>query len=184
MKITFDLRQDALMAHLTQFPERLATSMVKAMRRVVIGLQAHVKADKLTGQVLHVRTGTLRRSINQEVRYAGGGLIEGIVGTNVEYAAAHEYGFHGTVTVRAHVRRISTASKAKALSSSSGKAATIARWVGRSSKNRFVKGYADVRAHTRTVNLPERSFLRTALKEYEPLANIEFQRALMEAFRP
>ena len=184
MKIVFDLRQDALMAHLQQFPERLATSMVKAMNRVTIGVQALVKSGKLSGQVLHVRTGTLRRSINQEVRYAGSGLIEGIVGTNVEYAAAHEYGFHDTVTVRAHIRRISTSIKSQALTAQNGKAATIARWVGRESKNRFVKGYADVPAHTREMNMPERSFLRTALKEYLPIANIDFQRALMEAFKP
>ena len=185
MKLTIDLRQDALMAHLSAFPERLATSVVRAMNRITIGLQARVKAEKLSGQVLHVRTGTLRRSINREVRASGSaGMIEGIVGTNVEYAAAHEYGFDGTVTVRAHVRRISTKFKSEALQSQNGKAATIARWVGRSGKNRFVKGYADVAAHARHMHLPERSFLRSALKEYEPVARIELQRALLEAFKP
>lgn len=176
MKITFDLRQDALMAHLTAFPDRLAKSVVRAMNRVTIGVQAHVKADKLSGQVLHVQTGTLRRSINREVR-VNGGEIEGIVGTNVEYAAAHEYGFHGTVTVRAHIRRISTSIKSQAIGSMHNR-------VGRASKNKYFKGYADVREHSRKVDLPERSFLRSALKDYLPVAQVEFQRALLEAWKP
>jgi phage gpG-like protein len=184
MKLTIDLRQDALMAHLTQYPERLATSVVRVMNRLTIMVQARVK-EKLSGEVLHVQTGTLRRSINQEVRASGSaGMIEGIVGTNVEYAAAHEYGFDGTVSVRAHVRRISTAIKSQALQSATGKAATIARWVGRESKNQYVKGYADVAAHSMHMHVPERSFLRSALKEFEPVINIELQKALLEAFKP
>jgi phage gpG-like protein len=184
MKLTIDLRQDALMAHLTQYPERLATSVVRAMNRLTIMVQARVK-EKLSGEVLHVRTGTLRRSINREVRASGSaGMIEGIVGTNVEYAAAHEYGFDGTVTVRAHIRRLTTNKKAEALTSATGAATKIARWVGRKGTDRFVKGYADVAAHTRHMHLPERSFLRSALKEYEPVINVELQRALLEAFKP
>lgn len=99
--------------------------------RSVIKLQRHVQQDKLSGQVLHVRTGRLRRSIAQNVE-ASGNEITGIVSTAVSYAKTHEYGFKGTVNVRAHDRN----------------------------------GHP-VRGHTRQVNLPERSFLRSALADFE-----------------
>ena len=150
------------MAHLQQFPERLATSMVKAMNRVTIGVQALVKSGKLSGQVLHVRTGTLRRSINQEVRYAGSGLIEGIVGTNVEYAHVHEYGFHGTVSVKEHLRMQKVA------------------W-GKAMKN---PREVTVKAHNMTMNTPGKRFLRDALAENAELIRETYRKAVNRGLQP
>ena len=55
-----------------------------------------IRAEKLSGQLVKNRTGTLRRSIHPDAE-ASGSTITGIVGTNVEYAkylergtAAHE----------------------------------------------------------------------------------------------
>ena len=167
--LTFDLRADELMAQLRSYPERVASSVVKAMNRCTILVQAHVKTNKLTGQVLHVRTGTLRRSINREVRASGQtGMIEGIVGTNVSYAAVHEYGFSGTVSVREYVRRVKAGGRA-------------AMGLGRRAKG--TAGVTTVRAHSRSVNVPERSFLRSALKDCTPVINLEFQRALLESWK-
>lgn len=70
----------------------------KRIRRLAIKLQSIVMKNKLSGQALKVRTGTLRRSITQTVNVSGT-AVTGIVGTNLEYAAIHEY---GGVT-RAHV---------------------------------------------------------------------------------
>ena len=190
MKITIDLRQDALMAHLSMFPDRLATSIVRAMRRATIGLQGYVKSGKLSGQVLHVQTGTLRRSINQEVRYAGGGLIEGVVGTNVEYAAINEYG--GTVAVSTHIRQLRERGKMTLFKTSKSKDFGVWKNVrgkktgvnatvsGASSKTQF---FTRAGASMFLRHVPERSFLRSALKEYQPIVNIELQRALLEAFK-
>lgn len=63
----------------------------KTMGRLVLELLVKVKRDKLSGQALNVRTGRLRRSITQRVEVHGT-TIEGVVGTNVEYAKFHEYG--------------------------------------------------------------------------------------------
>ena len=65
-------------------------------------------SDKLSGQVLKNRTGTLRRSINQHVEETDTS-ITGILGADMDiarYARAHEYGFRGTVQVPAHTRTI------------------------------------------------------------------------------
>lgn len=110
--------------------------------RVVTKLQGNVVAGKLSGQVLKVRTGTLRRSIHNDVTVTGS-TVTGIVGTNMEYAAFHEYGFNGSQNVKEHIRTIKTA-------------------FGKTLKSP-VK--ATIRAHARKVNYPEHSFLRSALTE-------------------
>ena len=99
------------------------------LRRTAIDLTAQVKGGKLSGQVLNVRSGRLRRSINYRVTESATGT-EVKVGTNVEYARVHEYGFAGRVSVKEHMR--------------AGKR---------------------VRAHTKNMRVPERSFLRSTLKE-------------------
>ena len=70
--------------------------------RAVLRVQRRVK-EKLSGEVLNVRTGRLRRSIVERVE-SSGSVVTGIVGTNVEYAAPHEYGFIGVVTVKESLR--------------------------------------------------------------------------------
>jgi phage gpG-like protein len=111
---------------------RLLVDLKREITRVAIDVSAHIKDRKLSGQVLKVQTGRLRRSINYKIGETGTG-IEARVGTNVEYARIHEFGFSGTVNVREHMR------KAK-------------------------KAYT-VKAHTRRVNLPERSFMRSSMKD-------------------
>jgi phage gpG-like protein len=110
------------------------------------------KQDKLTGQVLNVRTGRLRRSITQRVEEEGGSVV-GYVGTNVKYARAHEFGFTGNVTVREHLRR-----------TKGGKEATV-------------------RAHSRNMHLPERSFLRSALKDLQPAIRQDIRGGISEAVK-
>lgn len=84
-----------------------APGLIKArVDRTVIGLglelEAYVKARKLSGQVLKVRTGRLRSSISQGSAMQAGDSRSGFrstpntavytVGTNVKYGAAWEHG--------------------------------------------------------------------------------------------
>jgi phage gpG-like protein len=73
----------------------LTPKIQEAVRRTVlllaIRLTAKVKEEKLSGQVLRNITGTLRRSINYKL-WVTGDQVMARVGTNVEYAAVHEYG--------------------------------------------------------------------------------------------
>ena len=121
-----------------------------SIQRLTLRLLAKVKSDKLSGQVLNVRTGRLRRSINQRVTVKDNGVY-GVVGTNVKYGRVHEMG--GRVTVKAHLRMQRMA------------------WGKRMKNARMV----EVRAHV--VDYPERTFLRSALREMEP----DVRRALREA---
>jgi hypothetical protein len=74
-----------------------ARELLRASRAVLDHADALREGEKLSGQVLKNRTGTLRRKINYEVRETPTG-ITGSVGVKLSYAAAHEYGFDGVVT--------------------------------------------------------------------------------------
>lgn len=137
-------------ARFDQMPPALQVELRTGITRAVLRIQKHVKADKLSGQVLNVRTGRLRRSVTFRVEQEPG-KTTGIVGTNVSYARAHEYGFHGPVTVREHLRKV--------------KSGTV----------------ATVRAHSRQMNLPARSFLRSALADLVPETRSEIEQALARA---
>lgn len=110
---------------------------------------------KLSDDVLRVRTGRLRRSINQKIEDDAFGIF-GTVGTNVVYARRLEEGFSGDESVRAHLR-------------------TITQAFGKS----LVGGplTIQVKPFTRHANTPARSFLRSSLDELSP----HIVKALQEA---
>jgi len=143
-------------ARLQAMPGKARVAIKATVQRLTLRLLTKVKMEKLTGQVLNVRTGRLRNSINQRVTETQSGVF-GSVGTNVEYARVHEMG--GTVTVKAHTRLIKQAF---------GKPLRYPVW-------------QTVKAHT--VKYPERSFLRSALKEMEPEIREQLQQALTGAMR-
>lgn len=130
---------------LTNVTPQVKQELRSAVDLMTMKTLARVKM-KLSDDVLHVRTGRLRRSITQTVSEDGGNIM-GTVGTNVVYARFQELGFSGTQNVRESLRTIKTAF---------GKA---------------IKGGPvtfTVRAHTRQVNYPAHSFLATAMAEMRP----------------
>jgi phage gpG-like protein len=54
---------------------------------------------------LRLQSGMLRRSMRATPATRDGDHISSDIGSNVHYAALHEFGFDGTVTVRPHMRR-------------------------------------------------------------------------------
>lgn len=135
----------------------LKAEMRKAISRAAVMLVAAIKM-KLSDDVLHVRTGTLRRSVGYKIVEDDSG-IAAIVGTNLVYGAVHEFGFHGPEQVKAYNRRVT-----KAFGRPLTKP-TIAR----------------VRAHTRNVNFPERSFVRTSLSENLEQIRVEVEQSAKAA---
>lgn len=121
----------------------LRDELRRAVQEQGIRVLALVKA-KLSGPVLKTRTGRLRRSVNMRFTETPT-EISAAVGTNVDYARAHEHGFDGVVTVREHLR-------------------TITQAFG----NPIAPTQVVVGAHPRHMRLPERSFLRSTLQEEGP----------------
>lgn len=151
----------AVTRYFRALPDGVRSRVTDSIGRLALRLQRKVKAEKLSGievvnkagggikfkrnkslQVLKVRTGTLRRSIDQRMVLTSN-TIAGVVSTNVKYGKAHEYGGLQTQTVREHLRLVKQA-------------------FGKSLKSPV---WSTVKGHSRTVDLPERSFLRSALAE-------------------
>ena len=143
MDLNVSVKAESVLAALSQAPARFQDALVRVVTRFGIALQAAVKVRKLSGQVLHVRTGTLRRSINSQV-FDQRGEVYGKVGTNVVYAGVHEYGFTGTVSVAGHTRRL------KARPGSDPGSARSDVWV---------------QTYSRRMDVPARSYLRSTLGE-------------------
>ena len=116
----------------------------QTVMRLALKMTSLVKR-KLSGEVLKVRTGRLRRSIHPEWEFRRG-WSGATVGTNVEYAAIHEFG--GDIVPK----------RAPALLFK-----VDGRWV-----------------RTQRVRMPERSFLRSALREMEPEIEGQLRAAVMQ----
>ncbi len=131
---------EKVIGRLDQIPGQVAAALRRAVEAEAVKLTAYVKEQKLSGQALKIQTGALQRSINYQLLDEGG-RIAATVGTNLVYAAIHEYGG----TTRAHVIE-------------SSQAKTLAFQMG--GQNVFCK-----RVNHPGSRMPERSFLRAALSE-------------------
>jgi phage gpG-like protein len=151
---------DATIGELRAAGARIGVSMTTSIGRLTLMLLRKVKAEKLSGQVLKVRTGRLRRSINQRIEGANTAHVSGVVGTNVRYGRTHELGFKGTVKVKESLRT------------------QVQAWGKPISPIKV-----HVRAHDRNVDLPERSFLRSSLRELQPAIVKEIGAGVSEAIR-
>ena len=90
--ISADIKGDEQVAiRLENLPSNIRAQLKKAMNDAMIDLRGYVAANKLSGQLLKVRTNNLRSSITQRITDDPTSVV-GIVGTNVKYAAIHEYG--------------------------------------------------------------------------------------------
>lgn len=80
---------ESVIARFQGAPERLRQALAATTLRLAIEAQRRVMETKLSGQVLHVRTGRLRRSINV-APIAEAGRVGARTGTNVSYGRIWE----------------------------------------------------------------------------------------------
>ncbi len=152
-----------LVAKFGQLSPKVHLRLVKAMHAAMTRLQAYVQSAKLSGQVLHVRTGAGRRSVGEFVEDLAEEVLGKVgipSGPTLVYMRAHEFGFDGTVSVKEHLRRIKEA-------------------FGRPIPPTDVT----VGAHTRTMHLAERRWLRSAFDEFRDAIRAVLQQAVSEAVR-
>jgi HK97 gp10 family phage protein len=147
-----------LIARLSAMPEKLRAGVGRAVLRLAQQLQRKVQSEKLTGQVLKVRTGSLRSSINYQVA-EDATSVTASVGTNIRYAGIHEFG--GTQPGRQILPK-------------RGRALAFEFAGGR----RFFASVDRPAAH-----FPERSFLRSALREMQPTIKAELETAVRGALK-
>lgn len=156
--ISADFRGDKpALDRLRALPGAANEGLARAVAKLGIGLQSRIRQDKLSGQVLKTRSGALKASIEVATDRSAA-AITATVSTDLDYAAAQEYGFSGTVSVRSSLRRIKQA-------------------FGRPISAKTIS----IGAHSRRMNLPERSFLRSALDDMTPDISAGVNDALREA---
>jgi HK97 gp10 family phage protein len=148
-----------LIARLDAMPAKIRNALIKKVTALSLLLEAKVKGDKLSGQVLNVKTGALRRSIFSVVTSTETSVTGKVASSgDVKYAAIHEFG--GTINVP------EITAKGKALAFMMG------------GKQVFFKKVA---AHT--VTMPERSFMRSSLKDMESQIREGLTQTVREAMR-
>lgn len=144
MKLTYDIiGREEVAASFAERKSLVIGNVFRTVKALTYELERHVKQDKLQGQVLHHRSGRLANSVHSEFYQESQTTLYGAVGTNVEYAAIHEFGG----TIPAHVVMAKTA---QALA--------------------FIPKGSDEIIFRRKVmipdvQMPERSFLRSALTD-------------------
>ncbi len=149
----------AALDRLRAMREAAGSGIARAIAKLGIDLQNDVRQNKLSGQVLQARSGSLRQSIAVQIDQSDT-AVSATVYSDLDSAAAQEYGFSGTVDVRASLRQIKEAF---------GHPIT-AETVG-------------VGAYTRRMDLPQRSFLRSALDDMTPDIGASVEDALRQALR-
>jgi len=160
MNVVITMKTADVQNALKNAPGKIRASVLRTVTLLTTDIQASVIGDKLSGQVLHVRTGNLRGSVNKKVIESDKGYT-GIVGTNVIYGRIHEYGFNGSVNVKAHLRMMNQA------------------W-GREVRNPH---QVNVRSHSMTMRVPEKSFLRSTLKDFQPRILRDLKKAASKALK-
>lgn len=135
---------EQVMVHLGAIPANVRIKVTAAVNRSAIETQNHITRDKLSGSVLNVRTGNLRRSVHTSPATDSGDQISASVGFGHEafYGRFHEYGV-------AHSWQI-IPSRAKVL-----------RFEGRDGIVHFARSVTHP-------GLRERSFMRTGLQDQAP----------------
>jgi hypothetical protein len=165
-------------------PVHAMSAVGRGMEKGSAYMVGEITAKRLTGKgpfpvaenKLGVVSGRLRRSFH----WTGYARIEGTnasvqIGATVVYAAAHEFGFQGTVTVKAHTRKMKKGSQRIAATETTrrinytglgGVTSQAQKRATRSAHTRTLKGgTAKVKSHQRYLNIPERKPIRTGINE-------------------
>jgi len=148
---------EEVLARLRSIPGAVNTGLVRTVTKLGLDLQRRVQHDGLSGQTLAVRSGLRKSTIDLSLEQSGD-YVTATISSGSEYAHADEFGFTGTVDVRAGLRRVKEA-------------------FGRPTSEKLI----NTRAHSRRMALPERSFLRSALEEMGSAIRDEVEAAVREA---
>lgn len=96
-------------------PEALDGAITRGMKHGSELMVAHINRARMSRRAspgeknpstLGVVTGTGRRSVRATDPVSDGGEIKAFIGSNIGYIKAHEFGFSGTVKVKAHTRSV------------------------------------------------------------------------------
>jgi phage gpG-like protein len=140
-------------------PKAVDRGMERGIRAATLDIEGHAK-ELLEGEVLNKRTGRLWRSIHSET-FRRMGRVVGIVGTNVKYAAIHEFG--GTIRPKS--------------------AGGFLVWRGASTRGANGRFQAGEMIFAKEVKIPRRPYLSRAFAARKEVVSRLIMRAVMAELR-
>lgn len=153
--------REAVLARLGEAPAKIRTAAKSSLDIWATELAGYIKAEKLSGQVLNRRSGALSRSVYPDKRETADTISGGArAGNDVPYAKIHEFG--GLIPAHQVVVK-----NAKALCFTVGGVKRFAHSV-----------------QIPDVQMPERSYMRSSLREQAPEGINELRAAVREAIAP
>lgn len=197
ISIAFDDASRELIARMKSAPADMLAAIARGMDKGLALALGQITRDRFTGKgpfdpSLHKlgvgqgKTGNrLRSSLRWNVTglpgqpggqpsQVAGNTISGSVGSNVAYAGVHEYGFSGTVNVRAFTRHVSPSQFGTAIPKDARKNKTT---------QQAALGMEQVREHRRVLNIPARAPLGTGLRENSSTITAQIGLALQTAWQ-
>jgi hypothetical protein len=175
----------AQQAAIERLPRRFIEALRPEMDRTNEIIVGHIQAARLSRrgpETLGVRTNRLRLSARPSKAVIEGDSVNATLGSNVRYAAPHEFSFAGTVSVKAHTRkskpRIATHThNFTEFNWRSGKMVARVRRVKVKAKPTEMQ----VRAHSRKMNIPARAPFQRGIEDKVSLYDQAVGRAVDRA---
>lgn len=162
MIVTVSITGDkVLIAKFERVQSAVAAALQKKVTQLTLKLERKIKTEKLNGQVLNRVTGRLARSISHEVQVEQNGVYGRVFSSgDVKYAAIHEFGGQTAP-------HVIYPKKAAALS-----------FIGSGGNRVFAK-----KVNHPGSKMPERSFMRSALRDMSTEISIGLKTAVVNAVR-
>lgn len=154
IQIQITTNAQKILRELEAFPPEMLQAIAAALDQQNEGTIGSIRSRKLSRRgptTLGVRSGRLWQSMSKANAQIAGNTVVSSIGSNVRYAGVHEFGFTGTVQVKAHRRRL----------------------IAFDRYERRGRGFVQVasglpgqiRAHPRKMNIPARAYIRTTIDE-------------------
>ncbi len=174
--IKLDPEAEALIAKLKAIPTEGLIAMAKALdqqNHLTVGhafrkYLSFPKDGPTTPIGLRAISNRLRGSYAPAPAVISGQRIESAIGSNVSYAAVHEFGFDGEVGVRAHTRRLFRNTSS----------------TGRRLKKKVQTGVTQVGEHTMHMHMPARAPIQHAIADRKASYGEALGRALIATLKP
>jgi len=121
---------------------------------------------------LGVVTNRWRSSVRATVPRVSGDVLTASIGSNVEYAGAHEFGFRGQVQVKGHLRHVKSRNKYVKIFEG-----------GKLRRRLSVTGYTTVAPHSKNLDLPARAPITYGIEQHKAKYEAAFSRSIINTLK-
>lgn len=176
----------ATMASFEQAPYKIPFAIARGMDKSLPIVAGNIQANRLTGigpfpieeHKLGEVTTHLRASVRWTEAKIEGETVTGSIGSNVRYAAVHEFGFEGDVEVKPFFRKNRKFAFV-------AKIERVSKKTGRSYKTavRGPEGQSQVKQHTRHMRIPARAPFGYGIEDNTQLITDAMSAELLDTFR-